>query len=100
MKLYELQGEVPDCRALLVAADAMHEVLEVSEDDLRSLQIPVHAIVGELDPEKRYLDRMSDVVPDFSLTVVPGKQIETFSLFLFLCKISYTYSHASSIKYA
>ena len=74
---YEIQGEVPDCRALLVAAEAMHEVLEVSEDDLRSLQIPVHAIVGELDPEKIYLERMRDVVPDFSLTVIPGKQIET-----------------------
>lgn len=66
-------GEVPDCRALLVAAEAMHEVLEVSEDDLRSLQIPVHAIVGELDPEKIYLERMRDVVPDFSLTVIPGR---------------------------
>ena len=71
----------------------MHEVLEVSEDDLRSLQIPVHAIVGELDPEKIYLERMRDVVPDFSLTVIPGKQIETGIQSLLIPSAEFLTSH-------
>ena len=72
IRLGQIQGEVPDCRALLAAAEAMEEIIEVSEDDLKALRIPVHAIVGELDPEKEYLDRMSGVVPDFRMTVISG----------------------------
>ena len=56
----------------MAAAEAMDEIIEVSEDDLKALRIPVHAIVGELDPEKEYLDRMSGVVPDFRMTVISG----------------------------
>ena len=56
----------------MAVSEAMQEIIEVSEDELRALRIPVHAIVGELDPEKRYLDRMSEVVSDFSMTVIPG----------------------------
>ena len=66
-------GEVPDRRAVLAAGRSMESVIDVDESDLRALRVPVHGIVGEKDEERRYVERMRGVVPDFTMAIIPGK---------------------------
>jgi hypothetical protein len=60
-------------RAMLAAGKSMNLVMDVKEDDLRKLDIPVCGVAGEKDPERKFVERMQGVVPDFSFTIVPGK---------------------------
>lgn len=44
----------------------------VTEAELRALEIPVSGLMGELDPERKYLERLLDIMPGFRFTIIPG----------------------------
>jgi pimeloyl-ACP methyl ester carboxylesterase len=46
--------------------------LRVTEQELRSIQVPVLGITGEHDIERAMLERMQDVVPHFTMVVLAG----------------------------
>lgn len=43
-----------------------------SIDELRSNQVPTLALIGEIDPNKRDVDRMVGVMPNLEVVVIPG----------------------------
>jgi pimeloyl-ACP methyl ester carboxylesterase len=63
-----------DAQALAAVCRSFDEIqpLRASEEELRSIQPPVHGIAGEYDNELPMLERMQGVVPHFSLVVLPG----------------------------
>jgi hypothetical protein len=44
----------------------------VTEAELRALEMPFSGLMGELDPERKYLERLLDIVAGFRLTIIPG----------------------------
>ena len=44
----------------------------VTEEELRALNLPATGVMGERDPEKKYLERLVGIVPGFRLYVIPG----------------------------
>ena len=67
-----MQGEVPDRHAMIPVGQAMNSLIDIPEEQMNTLHIPVAGIVGELDSERQYVERMGKVLSDFQLTVLPG----------------------------
>lgn len=66
-----LQGQ--DVAALAAVARAMNDIINVSRDELSNIQVPVFGIAGEKDPERRNLEKMKGVVPDFTMKILVGR---------------------------
>ncbi len=66
-----LKGQNID--ALAAVAHNMREIINLSEQDISRIDIPVLAISGDLDGEKPNLEKMIGLVPDISLKVLPDK---------------------------
>jgi pimeloyl-ACP methyl ester carboxylesterase len=66
-----LQGQ--DIKALVAAASAMDQIIDVSRVELSSTQVPVLGIAGEHDPEGPNLEKMTGVVPDFTMQTLAGR---------------------------
>lgn len=69
-----LQGQ--DVEALVAVARAMNNIINISRDELSNIRIPVFGIAGEKDPERRNLEKMKDVVPDFTMKVLVDRDHE------------------------
>ena len=63
-----------DLRAgsILFKQHSLQNVQGVSEGELRALEVPFSGLMGELDPERKYLERLLDIVPGFQMTIIPG----------------------------
>ena len=72
-----LVGEKPSFAAVAAASKSMDEILNVTEDDLKSIPVPVGAVWGSKDQEREYLERMQPVVPDFTMKVIPDEDHES-----------------------
>ena len=66
-----LKGQNID--ALAAVAQSMKEIINLSEQDISHIHIPVLAISGDLDDEKPNLEKMIGVVPDISCKLLPDK---------------------------
>jgi len=62
-----------DIHALIAVARAMSEIINITEVELKNLGIPVLGISGELDPERGNLEKMTGVIPDYSMKVLIGR---------------------------
>jgi len=72
-----LVGEKPSFAAVAAASKSMDEILNVTEDDLKAIPVPVGAVWGSKDQEREYLERMQPVVPDFTMKVIPDEDHES-----------------------
>lgn len=61
-----------DTDALASVARSMDELIDLAEEDVAAIDVPVLGIVSENDPERPNLERMAGVVPDFELVLIPA----------------------------
>jgi pimeloyl-ACP methyl ester carboxylesterase len=61
-----------DTGALGSVARSMIEIIDLPEEDVAAIDVPVLGIVSENDPERPNLERMEGVVPDFELVLIPA----------------------------
>ena len=66
-----LKGENID--ALAAVFLGMKEIINLTEEEIRNINIPVLAICGEHDEERSCLERMVGVVPDISFNLLKGR---------------------------
>ncbi|MEM7018754.1 MAG: alpha/beta hydrolase [Pseudomonadota bacterium] len=66
-----LQGQ--DIAALTAVAQAMKGIINVTQAELSTVQVPVLGVAGEHDPERGNLEKMIGVAPKFSMNVLAGK---------------------------
>lgn len=50
---------------------SMREVIDVPQAALSQLTVPVFGLAGSADPERRTIERLADVLPNFSLGILP-----------------------------
>jgi pimeloyl-ACP methyl ester carboxylesterase len=71
-----------------LAAVARGLQLSVSESQLRANKVPVLALIGEVDPLKKGVDRMDGVVPDLQVVVIPrATHVSAFSQPVFISSL-------------
>ncbi len=63
-------SDSPDALAALI--DAVHEVTGLSGTDVAALSIRVTGIIGALDDERPYMERIKEVRPDFEPVILNG----------------------------
>ena len=62
-----------DIDALVAVARGMDGLLDITAEDLRAIGVPVLGLAGENDPERPNIEMMADLVADFSLTILAGR---------------------------
>ena len=50
----------------------MHEILEVSSEEMTRLRLRAVGLAGEDDPERPTLERLSALLPDYTFEILPG----------------------------
>ena len=63
-------SDAPD--ALKALIDGMPEVTGLPREAVAALPMPLTGIVGALDDERPYMDRIREVRPDFAPVILPG----------------------------
>lgn len=61
-----------DLDALEAVVAAVGDTIPVPRDRIEALRLPAHGLVGGNDPERTYLDRLTGVLDEFTLDVLPG----------------------------
>lgn len=61
-----------DTDALAAVASGMDEVINLPAEVLQRFAFPVLGIAGEDDPERENIEKMGDVVPDFTMQTISG----------------------------
>ena len=56
----------------MLALAHSRELIDLPEENIRSIKVPVCGVAGEKDSEKKYLERMQGVLDDYELTMVPN----------------------------
>jgi hypothetical protein len=59
-----------DPTVLAAVAGSMREIICLPLSDFSRCRFPVMGISGELDPERENIERLSEVFPDFRLTII------------------------------
>ena len=59
-----------DPTVLAAVAGSMREIICLPLNDFSRCRFPVMGISGELDPERENIERLSEVFPDFRLTII------------------------------
>ncbi len=95
MLMNQLLLATNDVQALAAAARGF-QALELEEPKLRASQVPLLAIVGEVDPLRPDVERLRGVVPDLELVVVEGgDHVTTLFAPRFLeCVQEFLFAHA------
>lgn len=68
----ELFLKEQDTKALQAVMWSMRDIVNLSNDEVAAISVPVLGITGEHDPERYNLEKMVDVTPDFRLKVIAG----------------------------
>jgi pimeloyl-ACP methyl ester carboxylesterase len=63
---------VQDTDALAAVCSGMEQIINLPADVLQRLHFPVLGIAGELDPERGNIEKMGDVVPNFTMQAISG----------------------------
>ena len=62
-----------DVAALSAVAVSMHEIVNLSRDQVAAIGIPVLGITGSEDPERYNLEKLAGVTPGYTLRVIADK---------------------------
>lgn len=62
----------PDMAAFRAIVARIDAVIDISADQIATLNMPAAGLAGELDPERPTLERLREVLPHFALEVLPG----------------------------
>ena len=66
-------GSVPDMKAVVCMGQAHgKELCDLSEEQVRSIRVPMLGAVGTLDPEVKYMKRLEGVVEGFEFVACEG----------------------------
>ena len=66
-----LQGQ--DVPALINVARGMTEIVNLTTDEVSAIAVPVLGTTGEHDPERGNVAKLKDAIPDYTLTVLSGR---------------------------
>lgn len=72
LEAHGIRGEGQDTRALADAALGMNGLIDLTEEEIAAIAVPVLGIAGELDVERPNIEAMEGVVPDFTMVVIEG----------------------------
>lgn len=74
-QIAEIDGffQTQDVAALSAVAASMHEIVNLSRDQVAAIGIPVLGITGSEDPERYNLEKLVGVTPGYRLRVIEGK---------------------------
>ncbi len=61
-----------DTDALAAVSSGMEQIINLPADVLQRFDFPVLGIAGELDPERGNIEKMGDVVPNFTMQAISG----------------------------
>ena len=61
----------PDLEVFQAVVASMPEVIDVPKSALAQLTVPVFGLVGSKDPERKTIERLAGLLPDFSLKILP-----------------------------
>ncbi len=60
----------PDLETFQAIVASIPEIIDVPETVMAQLAVPTFGLVGSEDPEKRTIERLADLLPDFSLEIL------------------------------
>lgn len=60
-----------DVTALGAIVSSMREILEVSSEEMTRLRLRAFGLAGEDDPERPTLERLSELLPDYTFEILP-----------------------------
>jgi pimeloyl-ACP methyl ester carboxylesterase len=69
-KLLSASNDLKAMSALI--RGAVDDKLDISDDELKEIRVPILAIVGDMDPLKKHVDELKRRVPGLRVVVVPG----------------------------
>lgn len=72
MEQHGIETDNEDTAALAHVARSMNEIIDLPEEALAAIEVPVLGIASENDSELPNIARMDGVVPDFSLVLIPA----------------------------
>ena len=74
-EIAEMEGymQSQDLAVLSAVAASMHEIVNLSRDQVAAIGIPVLGIAGSEDPERYNLEKLVGVTPGYTLRVIAGK---------------------------
>ena len=74
-QIAEIDGffQSQDVAALSAVAASMHEIVNLSRDQVAAIGVPVLGITGSEDPERYNLEKLVGVTPGYTLRVLAGK---------------------------
>jgi pimeloyl-ACP methyl ester carboxylesterase len=58
--------------ALMALIDGVHEITGLPAETIAALPMPLTGIIGALDDERPYMERIREVRPDFRPVILPG----------------------------
>lgn len=67
-----LAGRAENPAALRALIEDVPEVTNLPADAITALPMPLHGIIGELDDERPYMERIREVRPEFQPLILPG----------------------------
>ena len=74
-QIAEIDGffQTQDVATLSAVAASMHEIVNLSRDQVAAIGVPVLGITGSEDPERYNLEKLVGVTPGYRLRVIEGK---------------------------
>ena len=72
MAQHGIEIDNPDTGALASVARSMDELIDLPEQEVAGIDVPVLGIVSENDSERPWIERMEGVVRDFTLELIPA----------------------------
>ena len=70
LEAHGIRGENQDTGALAAVALGMNGLIDLTEDELAAINVPVLGVAGELDAERPNIEAMIGVVPNFTMVVI------------------------------
>lgn len=72
LEAHGIHEEGQDTRALADASLGMNGLIDLTEEEIAAINVPVLGITGELDMERPNIEAMIGVVPNYTLVVIEG----------------------------
>lgn len=72
LEAHGIREEGQDTGALADVAIATNQLIDLTEEEIAAIEVPVLGISGELDVERPNIEKMDGVAPDFTMVVIPG----------------------------
>lgn len=72
LEAHGIREEGQDTAALAAVATGTGALIDLTEEEIAAIAVPVLGIAGEFDMERPNIEKMDGVAPDFTMVVIPG----------------------------